>query len=260
MTGKQIVRWPVNVVFRPSSFVNLDPDQEAANTLDALTSAVRLLGFYFVNLLLYALPLTLAGFGIRDGAATPHVVTSVLSPLGVDPHTVWQFSSALVTNSAFLLLATILTFGTFHVGLILTRSSKGAIRSLHAVSYSSGIYLAVMFSTVVYLSTESGLAVAEEFLLWLQTSFIQFFIDLVGADLVPPVEASRPELAAMTTLEQAVLTVLLLSAVYFLYVLYVGARTVHDATRFEALVATGFVLLSPALYVLGTIYLTMGAL
>ncbi|SDR27016.1 hypothetical protein [Natronobacterium texcoconense] len=260
MTGKQTILWPVNVLFRPSSFVELDPDQEAANTLDAITTAVWLTGFYFVNLLLYALPLTLAGFGIRDGATTPAAVTAALSPLGVDPGTIWQFSSALVTNSAFLLLATILTFVTFHVGMVLTRSSKGVIRSLQAVSYSSGIYLAVMFSTVVYVSTESGLAVAEEFLLWIQTAFIQFFIDLVGTDLVPPVEASRPELAAMSTLEQAILTVLLLSMMYFLYVLYVGARTTHDATRFEALVATGFVLLSPALYVLGAIYLTVGAL
>lgn len=258
MTTGGIIRWPIDVLVRPSEFVRIDPSQEPANRLDAFTNAVRLLGFYFVNLLLYAVPLTLAGFGVHEGTTAPAAVSAILEPLVDDPDVVWQFSSSLVANGVFLLLATGLTLVTFHIGVVIAGSSRGMVQSLRAVSYSTGIYLAVMFSIVVSISTTAGFTVAEELLLWIQSAFIQFFIDLVGAELVPPVVASRPDLAAMTTVEQVVLTVLLLSAVYFLYVLYAGARTSHGATRLEALIATAFVLASPALYVLGTIFLTVG--
>ena len=258
MTTVRIIRWPIDVLFRPSAFVRIDPDQEPATRLDAIASAVRLVAFYFVNLLLYAVPLTLAGLGVQNDASAPTGVAVALAPVVDTPDAIWQFSSSLFANGVFLLLATILTFVTFHVGVVLAGSSNGIVRSLRAVSYSTGIYLAVMFSTVVSISTTAGFDVAEDLLLWIQSAFIQFFIDFVGADLVPPVRATRPELSGITTLEQAVLTVLLLSAVYFLYVLYVGARTSHEATRLEALAATAFVLASPALYVLGAIFMNVG--
>ncbi|RKD93559.1 hypothetical protein [Halopiger aswanensis] len=258
MTAGQLLRWPVDVLVRPSDFVRVDPDQEPANRVDAIIDAVRLVAVYFANLLLYTAPLALAGYGVRNSTTAPPAVSTVLEPIVGNPDTVWQFGTALLANGIFLLLATVLTLVTFHIGTVLAGSSNGIVQSLRAVSYSTGIYLAVMFSIVVSVSTESGFKTAEGLLLWLQASFIQFFIDFVGADLVPPVEASRPELSAIATVEQALLTVLLLSGMYFLYVLYAGARTSHDATRIQALCATAFVLASPALYVLGAIYLTIG--
>ncbi|GAB3667123.1 hypothetical protein [Halopiger thermotolerans] len=258
MTAGQLLRWPIDVLVRPSDFVRVDPEQEPTNRIDAIVDAVRLGLVYFANLLLYTAPLTLAGYGVRSGTTAPRPVAVTLEPIVGNPDAIWQFGTALFANGVFLLLATVLTLVTFHAGAVLAGSSNGLVQSLRAVSYSTGIYLAVMFSIVVSVSTESGFETAEALLLWLQASFIQFFIDFVGADLVPPVEASRPELSAITTVEQALLTVLLLAGVYFLYVLYAGARTSHGATRLQALCATAFVLASPALYVLGAIYLTIG--
>lgn len=257
MPARTLLEWPADVVFRPSEFVRVDPAQETANTFDAIVETIRITAFYFLNLLLYAAPLTLAGVRVREGATAPPLVAAGLEPLPVSPDTVWQLTSSMIVNGAFLLLGTVLTFVTFHIGIVLSGSSRGILRSLRAVSYSTGIYLAVIYSVLVAVSTK-GFTVAENLLLWIQSAFVQSVIDFVGADLVSPVEATRPDLSAITTVEQAILTVLLLAAVYFLYVLYAGARASHDATRVEALVATGFVLVSPALYVLATIFLEVG--
>lgn len=252
-----LVGWPLDVVARPERLVSTANDDQGQSTLWTLLVAVRLLSVYLFNLVLYAMPLTLAGYGVDSAGAPPAVVANALDPVVADPDAVWAFAFALGQNSVFLLVATLLTFATFHVGIALTGNSRGFLRSLRAVTYSTGIYLAIMFTVVWYVSTAPGVKVVDDFLLWLQAEFILYFVDLLGADLTlaggrpSPVEATR-----ITTVGQFALVVLLLAAIYYLYVLYVGAREGHGVTRIEALMATGFVTVSPALFVVGLVQLT----
>lgn len=249
-----LLRWPVDVLARPKVLVTSRADEETVGIVHAAIMVIKISFFYFANLLLYALPLTLAGFGVVEESTAPEAFASFAAPLVADTDAAWQLSSALVQNSAFLFVATILTFITFHLGVVLTRSSDGIVRSLRTVSYSTGIYLAVMFTVVWYVATAPNIRVADEFLLSIQAEFFYFFIDLAGANLELP--GGRPEpvdLQQLTTVGQAMFVVLLLSAVYYLYVLYLGARISHQTTRFEAFVAVGFVTISPAIYVLGVI-------
>lgn len=251
-------RWPLDVVARPSELVATRADEEAQTRRHAVATSVRLLVVYFSNLLFYALPLTLAGFGVTTESDAPSAFVTAAEPLVADVDAMWQLMSAFVQNSAFLFVATVLTFVTFHFGVLLTSSSDGIVRSLRAVTYSTGIYLATMFTIVWYVSTASNIAVADDFLIAIQKQFIYYFIDRVGTDLGLP--GGRPEaidLANLTTVGQGLLVLLLLSAVYYLYVLYVGARISHRATWYESLVTVIFVLVSPAIYVLGTIFVTL---
>ncbi|MXV63679.1 hypothetical protein GS429_16755 [Natronorubrum sp. JWXQ-INN-674] len=249
-----LLRWPVDVLARPKVLVASRADEETDSVAHAIVTSLRISVFYFANLLLYALPLTIAGFGVVNESAAPEGFAAFAEPLVNDPDAAWQLSSALVQNSAFLFVATVLTFVTFHLGVVLTRSSDGIVRSLRTVSYSTGIYLAVMFTVVWYVATAPGIRVADEFLLALQAEFFYFFIDLVGVNLELP--GGRPEavdLGRLTRTGQAMFVVLLLSAVYYLYVLYLGARISHQSTRLEAIIAVFFVTISPAIYVLGVI-------
>lgn len=249
-----LFRWPIDVLLRPEALVAARSDEETTGVLAAIATSVKVSIVYFANLLLYALPLTYAGIGTGEASTAPEGIRSLVGPFVTDPDAFWQFSVALVRNSSFLFVATILTFGTFHLGVVLTRSSDGIVRSLRTVSYSTGIYLATMFTVVWYAATAPSVRVADDLLVSLQASFFYFFIDRSGANLDLP--GGRPDSVdpgLMTTVDQLLLTALLLSAVYYLYVLYVGARVSHRCTRFEALVAVAFVTVSPALYAIGVI-------
>lgn len=254
VTTVKLHRWPIDVILRPENLVATRADEETGRAVHALVSSVRISLFYFANLLMYALPLTLAGFGIAEDSAVPAAFESAVGPLVADPQRAWELTSALLQNSAFLFVATVLTFGTFHLGVVLTRSSDGIVRSLRTVTYSTGIYLAVMFTVVWFVATAPGIRVVDELLVFLQAEFIYFFIDLTGAGLELP--GGRPDpvdVSQLTTLGQAMVVLLVLSGVYYLYVLYLGARVSHRATKFEALIATGFVIVAPALYVIAII-------
>lgn len=254
MGTTRVFSWPLDVVARPSRLVDANVDRETADSIDAIARGVWISAFYFANLVVYSLPLTLSGFGLQERRAAPGVVVAATDPFVGSPQAVWEFASALFQNSAFLFVASILVFLTFHFGLWLSRSSRGVIRSMWAVSYSTGIYIAVMFTIAWFVATSPAVAVADDLLLWIQSEFFYFFIDLLGAPFelpggrVPPADTTQ-----LTGLGKAALTGLVLSAVYALYVLFVGAKRFHGATNFEASVAVGFVLVSPAIYVVGTI-------
>lgn len=244
----------MNVLFRPERLVISQTGEETRRLSSQLIEATKIIVFLMINLILYSAPLTLAGYGVSEDATPPVAFSNIMAPLAADPSRIWQFSIALINNSAFLMVAALLTFGTFHVGIIISGTSKGMLQSLRAVSYSTGIYLAVIFSLVWYLSIAPEIEVADEFLISLQAEFFFYFIDLMQVDLTLP--GGRPETvpaARLTSLGLMIMVSILLSTVYFFYVLYNGARAGHGANRIEAFVATLFVMISPAIYVIGII-------
>lgn len=231
-----MISWPIHAILRPERLVSVNNMTEGHGWIQTTIESVRLLSFYSLNLALYATPLTLSGIGI-SGRITPT-----------------KFVESLLTNSAFLFVGTLLIFGTFHVGVVLSGKSSGLLRSLRAVTYSTGIYLALGYTLVWFISTNPQTETASDLLIAIQGEFIYYFIDTLNVGLNLP--GGRPDtvnLAGLTPIGEAVLILLAFAGLYTLYVLYVGSRIGHDANRAEALVATAFVLISPALYAVGSI-------
>ena len=231
-----MISWPIHAILRPERLVSVNNMTEGHGWIQPTIESVRLLSFYSLNLALYATPLTLSGIGI-SGRITPT-----------------KFVESLLTNSAFLFVGTLLIFGTFHVGVVLSGKSSGLLRSLRAVTYSTGIYLALGYTLVWFISTKPQTETGSDLLIAIQGEFIYYFIDTLNVGLNLP--GGRPDtvnLAGLTPIGEAVLILLAFAGLYTLYVLYVGRRIGHDANRAEALVATAFVLISPALYAVGSI-------
>ncbi|WP_336000986.1 hypothetical protein [Halorientalis halophila] len=252
-TRSTLLDRPLDVLLRPERLVEPHEDMYDGSLSVKAQSTVRLLVFYMLNVVLYATPLTIAGFGVAADATAPETIAPWLG-LVMDPDGAWAFLLSLGQNSLFLFVATVLTLVTFHVGVLLTRSSQGLLLTIRTVTYSTGLYLATIFTLVWYLSIGDAIAVADDLLIALQASFVYFFIDLLGTDLALP--GGRPEMlptTGLTAVGTAVLVALIVAGLYYLYLLYLGARITHRGSRFAGLVAVGFVTVSPVLYVVGSI-------
>mgnify|MGYP006298222105 CR=1 FL=1 len=248
-----------DAVFRPSTFVQSQVDNYTNNWLGQLIVGSRLSVFYLFNLVLYAGPLTLSGFGQSTVTIVPGpLLEGFLGLFVADTGAAFDFGVRLLQNSAYIFVASILVFFTFHLGIIVARSSTGILQSVHTVTYSVGIYLAAIFTLVWYLSTAEAIAVADNWLIAIQKQYIYFFLDIleVGVDL-PTGRPDPVDLGQLTPQGQFALAGLFLSVFYFLYTLYLGARINHDATRLESLIAVGTVSVAPALYVIGSIALVV---
>lgn len=251
-----LLRRPIDAVFRPSAIVQTPPAYDAGSSSRKLWLTLQLLAFFILNLLLYTLPLSFAGIGVVEGSETPPaVVSAAVESIGVgDPVSMWLFVLRVVQNSLFLLTAAVITFVAFHIGVRLVGGSEGIIRSLRVITYSTALYLATIFTLVWLASTHSGVAVADRLLIGIQSEFIYFFIDLLGSDLgLPSGRQEVPSMAGLTTTDLGLLSGLAIAVSYYAYVLYLGARKTHDLTRLESTLAVSFVVLSPALYVIGSI-------
>lgn len=246
---------PFQFITNPSAVIQAATETYSGTRLTRLRIATRVSIFYITNLVLYAVPLTLAGFGAIEGSVpVPGLFATVVGPFVSDVNNVWRFALALGQNSAYLFIASFVVFATFHVGVILTRSSQGLLQSLHTVVYSTGVYLAGIFTLTWFVSTAGRVVVADEILLNIQKRFVYFFIDLSGRDLTLP--GGRPEsvpTTEFTFLGQLVVAGLILLSLYFLYSLYLGARINHRASRIDSVLTIVFVGFSPALYVTGSI-------
>ncbi|RQG87062.1 hypothetical protein EA462_15630 [Natrarchaeobius halalkaliphilus] len=260
-TPLRVVRYGFYAVFDPSKIVGERTAVYAQTRRERVRKAARLVSFYLTNLFVYAVPLTYAGFGATGTVGDPPAIVGELAVIvGSDPATTWQFLSTLIQNCSYLLLFSVLTFGMFHLAVWLTRNSSGFLQSIHTVVYSTGIYLAAIFSFTWYLSTSPAIVVAEGWLIWIQAEFIYTLIDLVGANLELP--GGRPDpvdLGGITQSGALALAGLFVSVGYYLYSLYLGSRINHESNRFAALIAVAFVIVSPILFVLGSILLALSA-
>lgn len=248
-----IARGLFDAILRPDRFVRSRTDEYAGGWIWLGYESVRLGVVYLLNLALYAIPLTLAGIGVQSTATPPSWFRDVVGAI-VSPTTTWQFLVALLQNSAFLTIAAVLTFLTYHAAVLLTLSSRGVLQTAHTVTYSTSAYLAGMFSLVWYLSQSSATETAAAFVVALQKAFVYYFIDRLGSDLALP--TGRPthvELGTVSLEGQIVLTALVVCVLYYLYSMYLGARLNHGVSRFTGLIVVLAVTASPAIYVVGTI-------
>lgn len=242
-----------DAVFRPSRLVGVSPERYVGKA-GATPAASRLLAVYFVNILLYAVPLTAAGIGVRSGGTAPPWFADLVPPALGAPRPVWRLATALAQNSASLIAGTALTFATYHATVVVTLNSRGTLRSLHTVIYSTSAYLAGIFTVVWVLSTNPAVTVAREFVIGVQKRFIYACIDVLDADIGLP--GGRPgdvSLAGASQVGTLTLAVLALLAAYYLYSLYLGARINHRTSRTAAAFTVLAVAVSPAIYVFGSI-------
>jgi len=136
----------------------------------------------------------------------------------------------------------------------LVSGPTGLLKSFHTVMYTTGAYLAALFTGVMYLSTTPGLEGAESLVLYLQRKGFYLIIDWLGVDVALP--GGRPDGAVVATLTptgQAVLALLVVAAVYFLYSLYLGARINHGMSRSKAITVFIAVPAAPVLYIAGAV-------
>lgn len=241
-----------DAVFRPSELVRARRLAVEGGVGRHLPQLFELGVVLAVNLGLYAGSLTLAGYGITETSAPPAWFAALLGPMASAG--TWTLTVGFVVNSLYLLVATVLTLVVFHVSLVVTGQSRGLLGTSYAVVYSTSAYLAGIFTVVWYLSTTDGLVAARNLVLSVQQRFVYAVIDLLNASLALP--SGRPAAADLSALSDHglwALAVLVVLTGYFLYSLYLGARINHDADRFEGVVVVAAVLLSPAVYVAGSV-------
>jgi Na+/proline symporter len=191
-------------------------------------------------------------------AGVPQWQTAVLvGGFVTDTGATWAFLLGLVENSLFLLVASFVVFVTYHLGVLLTNSTRGLLQSMHTVAYSTGVYMAVIF-TVTWSLEVVAAPVARTLVRTIQLRFLYFFIDVMNAPLGRPFgPVETVDLANLTTIGQVFLAAEVVGVLYLMYSLYLGTRLNHRASRAESLIATAFVVVSPALYVIGNILLAV---
>ncbi|WP_439025732.1 hypothetical protein [Haloarchaeobius sp. DT45] len=249
-----IVRELYHAVFRPSDFVQARTSSYTQSRVGTVVEANRLVVVYIANLLLYAIPLTLAGVGVQKSQPAPEWFANSVFAAFAEPTPLWQFWTALIENCSFITVALIITLINYHAAVALLLSSRGILQTMHTVVYTTSMYLAIIFSLVMHLSTSPTIQVADDLVINVQKAFFYFFIDTLGSNLELP--QGRPEQILLTNVTQEgqlVIAGLVLSLLYYLYSLYLGARLNHGTSRVTALLVIGAVGAAPALYVVGII-------
>ena len=248
----------IDIFFRPSEFVRSRINTYAESLREQARVFAKLVGVFVFNLVLYSIPITLSGIEtVQSVPSPPQPLLGVIEPIFNAPLAVWEFSYRAVVNAGFLSAASATAFIMFHLGVVFLRRSQGLLQSLHTIIYTSSIYLAGAFTIAWYASTADAILVADTLLVNFQKRFIYFFIDLTNRDFALP--GGRPEPVPtdqMTMVGELVVFSLLLLGLYFIYSLYLGAKINHDMSRSDAIFTTLFVLLSPVIYIIGSIIYT----
>lgn len=251
-----------DAVFRPSRFVRA-PSAAGRTSLWGAFGQVRSLSVVFlINVLLYATPLTLSGFGVAVESDAPAWFGPIATPVLGNPDAAWWLVGGIAQNSAFLTALSAIVLVTYHLALVVTRSSQGFLLTLHTVIYSVSAYLAGIFTVLVFLSRAEAFATARELVLNLQIRFISIIYDFFG---IPPsrrvftLEGSVP-MSRLSSTETAVLAALAALVLYFSYSMYLGARLNHNAPVTSAALSLLAVGLSPVLYVSALIVFSTGGL
>jgi hypothetical protein len=244
------IRWLVDVILFPGNIVRSSAISNTTSLIGRSEAFLRLNLFFVINIVLYALPLSLAGIALGVSEQPPPPLVSELvgtlpeSPL-IEARGSWNVFLRLVNNSISLITFTLLSYIMYHIGVLFTRKSKGALVSYYTIMISTSIYLALIFNISWYMVAETG--TAGDLIDW---SVRQFFIssaDLVGVDT----GINSTEFRSIDTLSaegEIGFTLLGIFLCYYIYVLYVGARSSHGLTRYESLAVIIFVSISPAIF------------
>lgn len=249
-TVARVFRGAYNALFRPSQFVRVDERSVERSVWGVTRQVAELLFVFAVNLLVYALPLTLAGLG-----SVPETGSGPLASVASNPGPTVRFGLRFLQNTLYLSGAAVATFVAFHGGVLLTRSSNGVLPSLYTVNYSTSGYLAAIFSFVMYIDTTEQLTQAANLLLWVQLTFIYGIVDATGSDLVLA-NAGRPGSIppqGLSTLGRFLIAGLIVTACYYAYSMYLGSRLNHSTSRFTAALTLLAVLSTPVAFVIASV-------
>lgn len=255
--GTRIARGLSESLFRPSRFVTVETRTYSSSRGVVLSQLAHLGLVWIVNLTLYAVPLTLSGIGFTSEATAPPAFARVVG-VAAEPNAVWQFTVGLLTNSAYLTAATALVFVVYHGTVLMVRRSRGIFQSLHTVVYTTSIYLAGIFTVVMFVTTTPGLERTRRVLVHLQSNFIVDVINLIGADLT--VASARPGpvvLDGISPAGEVLLALLGVLSIYFFYSLYLGARINHEMSRHESGLVVLAIGLAPPAYVVASALLAV---
>jgi len=253
-TVSRALRGIFDSIFRPSRFVRVNYRALEGSVWNKFGQLIQLFGIFVANLSAYALPLTIAGFG-----TVPNVEQlPILASLDMSEET--RFVLRFAQNSLYLTGAAGATFMAFHAGVLLTRSSRGILSSLHTVTYSTSGYLAAIFSFVVYIQTSDQLSRTADFLIWFQVAFVYRIIDMLGADLVLEGVERGGEMPSqgLSQLGQILIAGLLIACGYYVYSLYLGSRLNHNTSRITATLTVLAVLSTPIFFVIASVIAVTG--
>ncbi|MFD1597681.1 hypothetical protein ACFSBX_01725 [Halobellus rarus] len=240
-----------DAVFRPSRFVMASNAASRTSVRRGLSQLRSLLVVFLTNVVLYATPLTLSGYGVAVETEAPSWFVPIAQRTLGNPDTAWWLFAGIAQNSVFLIALSAVTLLTYHAALVVTRSSKGFLLTVHTVVYSVSAYLAGIFTVLVFLSQAQAYGTARALVIDLQVRFISVFYDLFGVPesrRVFSVGEAVP-MAQLNSGETAVLALLVALVLYFVYSMYLGARLNHGAGVGSAVLSLLAVGLSPAVYV-----------
>jgi hypothetical protein len=263
MVIEQVSRTVVGLfdaIFRPSRFVRASNAASRASIRASIVQIKSLSVVFLTNVLLYALPLTLSGFGVAVETTAPKWFAPIATQALGDPDAAWWLVAGLAQNSAFLIALSGLALVTYHTALVVTQSSEGFLLTLYTVVYSVSAYLAAIFTILVFLSRAQAFTTAQELVINIQVRFISILYDAFG---IPPSQrvftlGEPVTLSALSAGETTVLAVLIILMLYFAYSLYLGARLNHGADATSSALSLIGVGLSPVLYVAALLVFSAG--
>lgn len=251
-TGFGQVRWLFAIAFSPQDLIETSSAYHSGSLLDRLGIVASVTLFFFANIILYALPLSLAGIGFVDDEPAHPQFAALSQTIVEDPDYWWMVLIRLVNNAQFLVIFGFLTYFLFHAGIWLTGKSNGPIPSYRIVMINTSIYLAIIFNLAWFAVASEQTVIARDLFDWLFREYFAVVAEFLGAPPPFPVQVP-PTLASLSVMGQATLVGLAVALCYYVYVLYIGARQVHRLTRYEASLVMGFALSSPVIFAAGSI-------
>ena len=223
-TGIGQIRILFDIVFNPQNLIESSSRYTDQSILNRLRIFISVTIFFILNVIIYALPLSLGEIGFIDGTRL----------------------ELLLNNSGIIIASGFLTYSLYHSGVWLMRGSGGLISSYRIVMINTSIYLAIIFNLLWFGTEQEGL---RGLFNWTFQEFFLIVADYLGiyqemSEDFSEVPTTTPNSAMLEPSEVALIIGVIISLCYYLYVLYVGTRRVHNLTRYESMLVAGFVFTS----------------
>jgi len=223
-TGIGQIRILFDIVFNPQNLIESSSRYTDQSILNRLRIFISVTIFFILNVIIYALPLSLSEIGFIDGTRL----------------------ELLLNNSGIIIASGFLTYSLYHSGVWLMRGSGGLISSYRIVMINTSIYLAIIFNLLWFGTEQETL---KRLFNWTFQEFFLIVADYLGiyqeiSEDFSGFPTTTPNSAMLEPSEVALIIGVIISLCYYLYVLYLGTRRVHNLTRYESMLVAGFVFTS----------------